>query len=323
MRYLNELFQEKYISEKEYFVCYNNLTSTENSKKINILALGDVGGMLLTGLKLMGGGSIYEIGIYDIDEKNAKRYEMEINQIAYPDMEKENSLPNVKIINKEDLFECDCFIFCASKGVPNVGEEINDVRMSQYHINKELVELYAKDAIKKGFEGIFAIVSDPVDPLCMAAVNVGIKKSQVRGFGLGVMNARATYYAKRDDRFEEYLHYGRAYGPHGENLVIANNIKNYNHQISQELTKLAVESNLVTRKLGYKPYIAPALSSGAISIIMMLKGEWHYSSICFGKAFLGLKNRIGEAGTYVENPVICEELFDRISFALESLEKLI
>ena len=37
------------------------------------------------GLKLLGGSTISQIGIYDLDEKMARRYEMEINQISFPD----------------------------------------------------------------------------------------------------------------------------------------------------------------------------------------------------------------------------------------------
>lgn len=35
--------------------------------RVNVLGLGDVGGTLLTGLRLMGHGTIGEIGIFDLD----------------------------------------------------------------------------------------------------------------------------------------------------------------------------------------------------------------------------------------------------------------
>jgi len=75
-----------------------------------------------------------------------------------------------------------------------------------------------------------------------------------------------------------FLTEGRSYGPHGNDLIIANSIYNYDDELSKELTKLTVEANLEVRKTGFKPYIAPALSSGAISIIYTLSGKWHYSS---------------------------------------------
>ena len=51
---------------------------------------------------------------------------------------------------------------------------------------------------------------------------MGLFPQQVRGFGLGVMNARAAYYAKKERRFADFLTDGRSFGPHGEDLVIAN-----------------------------------------------------------------------------------------------------
>ena len=75
------------------------------------------------------------------------------------------------------------------------------------------------------------MVSDPVDPLCRAVLRAGggpdgtgLRPCQVRGFGLGVMHARALYFARKDPRFAAYLTEGRAFGPHGEELVLANSI---------------------------------------------------------------------------------------------------
>ena len=55
-----------------------HISLNKNKKyKVNIFALGDVGGTLLTGLKLLGGDCIYRIGIYDRTEEKVKRYEQE------------------------------------------------------------------------------------------------------------------------------------------------------------------------------------------------------------------------------------------------------
>ena len=53
-------------------------------KKINILALGDVGSTLLIGLKLLGKDSIDSIGIFDRSTDKIKRWEYEMNQTSYP-----------------------------------------------------------------------------------------------------------------------------------------------------------------------------------------------------------------------------------------------
>ena len=302
-------------------------------KKVHLLALGDVGSMVLTTLKLLGGDCITELGIYDVNDAVCRRWESELNQAAYPWAY--DALPEVVILKEEELFDCDVFVFCASKGIPPVGSDIKDVRMAQFEANRELISLFAKKARMDGFKGLFAVVSDPVDPLCKAAFlasnenmegqfdGKGLLPEQIQGYGLGVMNARAAYYAKQDARFASFLTEGRAYGPHGENLVIANSIEHYDDALSRELTRLAVEANLRTRELGFKPYVAPAISSAAISILLTLRGEWHYSSNFLGGVYMGCKNRTTEYGLEMEALPLPEALFSRIEKAYQSLEAIL
>ncbi|MDF3002901.1 MAG: ldh [Bacillota bacterium] len=308
------------------------LFALKGKNRINLVGLGDVGGTLLTGLKLLGSDLISEIGIFSPGDITI-RYEYEMNQIGYPDSQ--NPLPEVIVVEKEELFDCDLFVFCASKLVPSIDSGIEDVRMVQFEANREIIREYAKLARAKGFRGIFAVVSDPVDALCKVAYlesntdeagifdNRGLHPSQIQGYGLGVMNSRAAYYAKRETKFHSFLTEGRAFGPHGKDLVIANSIENYDDELSKELTKLTVEANLRVREIGFKPYIAPALSSGAISLLLTLRGEWHYSSICWGDVFLGCRNHMTETGPEPELLPLPEMLYQRILFAYQELEKIV
>lgn len=291
--------------------------------RVNLLALGDVGATLLMALKVLGGGLIERIGIYDVNPDVMSRFEIEMNQIGWPFGEKK--LPEVVCLDEEDLFDCDMFVFCASKAVPPIGAG-GDVRMAQLAANSKIVSYYGRLAGEKNYKGIFAVVSDPVDPLCKAALLAsGLQPGQVRGYGLGVMNKRAEYYARGDRRFESYLTEGRAFGPHGGDLVIANSIENYDDEVSRELTALTVAANLKVRELGFKPYIAPALSSGATSLLLTLRGEWNYSSVYMGKgtegAFLGIKNRIDPASgeVIIEDLLLPQKLYDRIENAYRNL----
>jgi hypothetical protein len=84
-----------------------------------------------------------------------------------------------------------------------------------------------------------------------------------------------------------------------------------------------VEANLKVRETGYKPYIAPALSSGAISLLLTLRGEWHYSSTCLGGVFLGARNRLTEEGVELESLPLPGALFRRIEHAYHELERII
>jgi len=125
-------------------------------------------------------------------------------------------------------------------------------------------------------------------------------------------------------------------GPYQFHLArIADSIENYNDALSRELTRLTVEANLEVRELGFKPYLAPAISSGAMSVLRTLRGQWHYSSVYLGEpvqndeggsgracgAFLGVRNRIAPDGHTLEyeDLPLPEELFLRIETAYENL----
>lgn len=306
-------------SYENYEECF---TVCSNKKhKINVFALGDVGSTLLMGLRLLGKESIGEIGIYDINESVANRWFYEINQITGPF--NYDSYPKVKIIDKKSLFNCDMFVFCASLGIPAVGSKVTDVRMEQFKRNKELIKEYAALAEQMQFTGVFAVVSDPVDPLCrVVCENSSLPPEKVRGYGLGVMNARALFYADMYERFNQYKKCGRAFGPHGSDLVIADNIKNYHDDLSKELTDLVINANLEVRKFGFKPYVAPAISSAAISIVYTLEGKWHYSSVYIGGVYFGCKNRVTPYGVEIERINMPEKLYKRLSVSYERLQQI-
>ena len=303
----------------------------KKKKRVHLLALGDVGSTVLTALKLLGGDCIETLGIYDVNPDVCARWETELNQAAFPwDYD---ALPAVEILTEDQLFDCDMFVFCASKGIPPVGAQVQDVRMVQYEANKGIISVFAKKARDAKFEGLFAVVSDPVDPLCRAAFlasnedgagnfdGKGLRPEQVQGYGLGVMNARAAYYAKQNSEFADFLTEGRAFGPHGQDLVIANSVDHYDDERSKALTKLAIEANLRMRELGFKPYVAPAISSAAISLLLTLRGEWHYSSNFLNGVYMGSKN-ITTLGVEIESLPLPDALFQRIQKAYDGLEMI-
>ena len=363
----------------------DRLTTPERAK-VNIIALGDVGTNVLMGLRLLGGDVIGEIGIYDLNEAQLKRLEMELNQMRYPHdsifddgghktAHCIREMPRVKIVSSdEELMDCDVLVFCATKAVPEIGAS-GDVRMAQLEANLgivrsigEKIRISRSTEGSRGFDGMVAVVSDPVDQLCKGMLDSsGLEPGQIRGFGLGVMAARARYFAERKLKeiemkedadlkvsaedakeesasetkvaYERYLTEGRAYGPHGQDLVIANSIENYDDDVSRELTKLTVEANLRVRDLGFKPFLAPAISSATLSIILTLRGEWNYGSVFFGTktselciesreesnekiyegAYVGVLSRLGENGVEYEERKLPEELYIRIQNAYINL----
>lgn len=301
--------------------------------KINLLALGDVGSTLLIGLRLLGKNCIKEIGIYDRNFNRLKRWEYEINQIvkAFD----EESFPGVFPLNKDQLFDCDMFVFCASKGVPPVGSQVEDVRMVQFESNSEIIKEYATLARNEGFKGIFAVVSDPVDLLCKVAFLEsnkdeegkydfkGLASDQIIGYGLGVMNSRASFYAKKSKKTIHFLKEGRVFGPHGKGLIVADSIENYDEDISEYLTNKTINANKEIRKLGFKPYVAPSLSSGALSIISTIKGDWFYGSTYIGRAYMGTKCRLRNNKIEIEQLNLPSKLFEKIEKTYERLVSII
>ena len=293
--------------------------------RVHLLALGDVGSTLATGLRLLGGDVISVLGICDLRENVPQRWEFELGQIASPG---EDLLPPVEIVPPDRILDCDVFLFCASRFVPDTDVKSGDVRMAQYERNRPLVESYARMALEQDFPGLFCVVSDPVDPLCRAALlagshnGSGLSVNQVRGFGLGVMNARAAYYARKDPRFASFLSDGRSFGPHGEGLIIANSISNYDGALSRELTEKTKHANLDMRALGFKPYVAPALSSGALSLLACLRGQWHCSSVFLDGVFFGIRNRWTERGCEMERLPLPEDLRGRIAQTIAALQAI-
>ena len=305
------------------------LTPWGGKKRVHLLAVGDVGGTLLTALKLLGGDCVSSVGICDLNEKAVERWTAEMGQIAWPwDY---GALPEVEAVSPDRLFDCDVFLFAATKAIPPVGSAVADVRMAQFAANRPLVESFARQARAARFRGLFIVLSDPVDPLCKAAFLAsnagpdgawdggGLFAEQIQGFGLGVMNARAAYFAKQDPRYADFLTEGRSFGPHGHGLVIANSVEHYDDDVSRALTEQVETANLRIRDLGFKPYVAPAVSSGAMQLLLTLRGQWRCASQCLGDVWFGARSRLTEQGGEVE----CLPLPPALRARLEETEALL
>lgn len=291
-----------------------------------LVGLGDVGGTLLTALKLLG-HELSEISVFDPNESQCRRYEMELNQVLSLDG---RTLPQVTICPEARLFDCDLFLFTASRGVPPVGSAVQDVRMAQFRSNRAMLDDYAARARRAQFRGLFCQISDPVDLLCRTVFlrsnrndagefdAAGLLPEQIRGFGLGVMAARAAYAAQRagvDFRS------GRVYGPHGADLIVANHPQRYDAACSDALTAQTVGANLRVRELGFKPYIAPALSSAAVSILQLLRGDPCYSAIPMGGAYFGCRSRMTDSGILTEREALHPALLEKIQAVHRRLEQ--
>lgn len=290
--------------------------------RMTLVGLGDVGGSLLTALKLLG-DEIAEIGIYDPNKALCKRYELELNQIL------DRPEPRIVIREEGELFDCDVFLFTASRGVPPIGTA-GDVRMAQLEKNREMLKAYSALARAVGFSGLFCQISDPVDLLARCAFLQtnrkengaydfrGLLPEQIVGFGLGVMQARAAYMA---DCLGVSCPNLRVYGPHGAELVAANDPQEYEPAISEALTGRTVAANLEVRALGFKPYIAPAISSAALSVLRLLRGEPFLGAVPMGGVWFGCRNRLTELGFEMIREPLHPELLARLQSAWKKLKE--
>ncbi|NLB21001.1 MAG: lactate dehydrogenase [Clostridium sp.] len=282
--------------------------------RASLMGLGDVGGTLLMGLRLLGKDTLSEIKIYDRNENKRRRYYLEINEISDGEV-----MPPVIEADLASIFQTDVFIFTVSAHIPPLGTTLTDVRMVQFEKNKEILLDYVKQAEESGFTGYYFIVSDPVDLLCMAVMNEGnIPSHRIRGFGLGVMEARARFIAKENEIFKDDL---RTFGPHGKGLVVINSLSSYNDELSLELTNLTEKENFRVRETGFKPYIAPALSSGAISILKALRGDEHLSTVYNGYVFMGSRTTL-RGGFTLPSKVSLKELTPLLSDTQALLDSL-
>ena len=320
------------LSNPKWHDALTYFTPAPRKKRVNLLAVGDVGSTLLTALKLLGGDVIETIGICDLNDKTVERWTTEMGQIGWP-WDYQN-MPEVVAVDMDHLFECDVFIFAATKAIPAVGSGIKDVRMAQLEANAGIVAHYARMARNVNYKGLFMVLSDPVDQLCQSAYNaanrdengnwdgLGLLPEQVQGYGLGVMTSRAAYFAKQDARLASYLTEGRSFGPHGKGLIIANSVEHYDDELSQILTERTVTANLKMREIGFKPYVAPAVSSGAMQLLLTLRGQWHCGSVCLGGIWFGVKNRYPPFGLEAETLPLPDALYARLQETEEILRAI-
>ena len=267
--------------------------------RVTLVGLGDVGGTLLLALKLLG-RELGELRIYDPNAAQCRRYELELNQVLPLD-----------------------------HPLPPVGSGVADVRLAQYEKNRAMLRSYAAMARKTHFTGLFCQISDPVDPLACAVFResnrnaagefdgCGLLPEQVQGFGLGVMEARARWCAQEDGI--DFAN-GRVYGPHGSGLVVANGPTAYDEAVSARLTERAVHANLEVRALGFKPYLAPALSSAAVSILSLVRGQPYDAALPLGGVWLGAQRRMTPLGPLQRREPLHPALLARIEAARLELE---
>ncbi len=203
--------------------------------------------------------------------------------------------------------------------------------MAQLEANRPLVAHYGKLARQANFPGLFMVLSDPVDPLCQAVYRAsneneagvwdgcGLLPEQIQGFGLGVMQGRSVDCAKQWGLDPDAV---RCFGPHGQGLVVVNSLTDYDHALSLEMTNWVTSANLRVRDLGFKPYVAPALSSGAFQLLASLRGQDHESSQCLGGIWFGARNRFTRQGVRLSTQTLPDGVYARLDETAQLLHSI-
>ncbi len=281
------------------------LAPKQKDLRLTLVGLGDVGGQLLTALKLLG-DEIDEIGIYDPNDALVDRYILELNQIL------DRETP--RIVRRSPIGPGDAADRSALTGGPVRLRPLPfhrfPGRASRWRCRGRADAAVRKEsghAARLRETGQKLRLPGPVLPdlgpggsACPGGVPAiqpqrrgrvgfgGLLPEQIVGFGLGVMKARADFMARRLGKSCPNL---RAYGPHGAGLVIANDPDAYDEALSLELTRQTVAANMEVRALGFKPYIAPAVSSACLSILQLIRGQAFHGAVPLGGVYFGCRSR--------------------------------
>jgi hypothetical protein len=272
------------------------------SWRVAIGGLGRVGGTAAAALASMPErrSGIAELLLHDGDAANLERWHLELQSVA--GWRGTARLPRVRRVRLEEVFHaCDVFLFAAAAGVPPVGAE-GDVRYVQFEPNREILHAYLEQARRSDFAGLFLIVSDPVECLALAAFHDsnhekgrfagnGLAPERIAGLALGVMWGRSLACA-REAGWETVARRGAAYGPHSTEVVVVDDVAHPDHRRSAALARAAREGNLELRRMGFLPFVGPALSSVALTLPALLQGREMLASVFLDGVYFGAPARL-------------------------------
>ena len=96
--------------------------------------------------------------------------------------------------------------------------------------------------------------------------------------------------------------------------------------MEQELTLVRIGHSARlerVRELGFKPYLAPALSSAAASLLRLVRGQEHYGAVPLGGAYFGCVSRMTRFGPELRREALAPALraeLEKTYAALEAFE---
>jgi hypothetical protein len=271
---------------------------------VALAGLGRVGGVAATVLALTPSrvSGIRELLISDVDAANRERWLLELESIAR--WRSGDVFPQVRLTTISEIFSrCDVFLFAATDSVPPLGTQ-GDVRLMQFGPNCTILRAFLEQARAASYTGLFLIVSDPVELLAQAAFHDsnsdpfgaftgdGLAPERIAGLGLGVMWGRALACARREGWEQTVARFGAAYGPHGPDVVVFDDLRKPNLRRSDALSRAARGGNVRIRSLGHLPYVGPGASSVGLMLPPLLAGEEALTSVLLDGVYFGAPARL-------------------------------
>ena len=265
--------------------------------RVAVAGLGRVGGTAAAAMATVptGRSGIAELILCDADGANLERCYLELQSVAQ--WRGRAGLPRVTKAGLDEVFRrCDAFVFAATTSVPPLGTE-GDVRHVQFGPNREILRPYLAQARRDEFDGLFLMVSDPVEILALAAFHdsnddhgrftgAGLAPERIAGLALGVMWGRALAEARRAG-WDYVAKRGAAFGPHSAEVVVFDDIGHPDEARSAALSAAAREGNFDLRRMGFLPYVGPALSSIALTLPRLLRGHEALASVFLAGVYFG------------------------------------
>lgn len=272
--------------------------------RVGLIGLGRVGGTaaaMLASLPSRRSG-VAELLIDDADATNRERWLHELQAIAQ--WRGRHAGPQVSVATPESMCrECDALLFAAAESVPPVGHE-GDVRMCQLDANRAILGSVLSAVRRARYAGLLLVVSDPVEWLALAAFHdsnagrgggftgEGLAPERIAGLALGVMWGRALACARARGWFEAVNRTGAAFGPHGTDVAVFDDLRDPHPRRCAALTAAAREGNFVLRDIGHLPYVGPALSSVALALPRLLAGREVLASVWLNGIYFGAPARL-------------------------------
>ena len=124
--------------------------------------------------------------------------------------------------------------------------------------------------------------------------------------------------AQFDEQFNAFL---AQYGYTQESEEIADQMAELKESFINQMVEERVIDQKV-RELGFKPYIAPGLSSACVSVLQALRGQFHYGTVPIGGVCFGCRSRYTPYGLELERLPLAAQLRQRIAVSYADLKEM-